>query len=110
VNWLSGIEDVITNVTPNQTLLIEEGSTLSISEFSASNLVVTPNPTQGKVSIKNMTESLEVEVLDNLGRLILSKQISKEDNSIDMSSNSKGIYLLRLKGETSEIVKKIVLN
>ena len=31
VNWLSGVEDVITNVTPNQVLEIQEGETLSVA-------------------------------------------------------------------------------
>ncbi|WP_161791999.1 FG-GAP-like repeat-containing protein [Psychroserpens jangbogonensis] len=110
VTWLSGVEDVVTNVVPNQTLLVQEGSTLSTSEFNVNPIIVSPNPTNGIVTIKNITESLEVHVLDYLGRLVLSKQISQESNIIDLRNNSNGIYLLRFKGKTTEVIKKIVLN
>ncbi len=49
-------------------------------------------------------------MVDYLGRLVLSKQISQEDNSIDLSNKSKGIYLLKAQGKTSQVVKKIILN
>ena len=110
VTWLSGVEDVVTNVVPNQTLLVQEGSTLSTSEFNVNPIIVSPNPTNGIVTVKNITESLEVNVLDYLGRLVLSKQISHEGNIIDLSNNSNGIYLLRFKGKTTQVIKKIVLN
>lgn len=110
VTWLSGIEDVLTNVSPNQTLLLQEGSTLSTSEFDLNSISVSPNPTNGIVSVKNMTETLELKVLDYLGRVVLSKQITSEDNTIDLSNNSKGVYIFQFQGKTSDTVKKIVLN
>lgn len=110
VTWLSGIEDVITNVTPNQTLLIEEGSTLSIHEFDLNSISVSPNPTDGIVRVNGLNQAMEVQVLDYLGRLMFSKQVTPEDNTIDLSTNSKGIYMLQFKSETSELTKKVVLN
>lgn len=110
VNWLSGEEDVLTNVSPNQTLLIQEGSTLSTSEFYSDTLMISPNPSNGIVNINNMTESLKVEVFDTLGRLVLTQQVSPEHNSIDLSNNSEGIYLIKAEGKTSQVVKKLILN
>jgi len=110
VNWLSGIEDVITNVNPNQTLLVQEGSTLSTSEFTVEALSVSPNPTKGIVKINNMTEALQVEIFDYVGRIILTQQLSPEANSIDLGNNSKGVYVLKAKGKTSQLIKKIILD
>ncbi|MCB0382579.1 MAG: VCBS repeat-containing protein [Psychroserpens sp.] len=110
VTWLSGVEDILTNVTPNQTLLIEESSTLSTSGFDLNTIQIYPNPSQGVVTVKLMNEPLNVEVFDYLGRLVTSKVLSLDDNTIHLENNSKGIYILRLKGKTSEIIKKVVLN
>ena len=110
VTWLSGVEDVITNVSANQTLLIEEGSTLSTSDFNMTAISVSPNPTHGMVRISGLNQPVEAKVFDYLGRLVFSKSLSLNDAIIDLSKNSKGIYLLQLKGETSETTKKIVLN
>jgi hypothetical protein len=110
VTWLSGVVDTLTNVSPNQTLLIQEGSTLSTSELDVNTIRVSPNPSQGIVNVKGLNQPLEVQVFDYLGRLVLIKSLTREDNTIDISNNSKGLYLLQFKGETSEISKKIVLN
>lgn len=110
VTWLSGIEDVISNVNPNQTLMIEEGSTLSTSEFDLNTISVSPNPTNGIFRINGLNQTMEVSIFDYLGRLVFSTQVSPEDNTINLSTNSKGIYILQLKNETSEITKKVVLN
>ncbi|WCO00472.1 FG-GAP-like repeat-containing protein [Psychroserpens ponticola] len=110
VTWLSGVEDVLTDVTPNQTLLIEESSTLSTSEHQLKSIRMLPNPTNGIVTVKNFTETLDVQVVDYLGRLILTKTITQADNSINLSNYSKGVYLLKAKGETSHVIKKIIRN
>ncbi|MBR9846920.1 MAG: T9SS type A sorting domain-containing protein [Algicola sp.] len=110
VTWLSGVEDVITNVSANQTLLIEEGSTLSTSDFNMTAISVSPNPTHGMVRINGLNQPVEAKVFDYLGRLVFSKSLSLNDALIDLSNNSKGMYLLQLKDETSEVTKKIVLN
>jgi hypothetical protein len=110
VNWLSGVEDILTNMGVNQTVLIEEGSTLSTSEFEQNSIVVLPNPTDGILTVKHLEASIHAKIIDNLGRVILTKQLSVNDNTIDLSNNSKGIYFLILQNEATQTIKKIVLN
>ncbi|NRA91275.1 MAG: ASPIC/UnbV domain-containing protein, partial [Psychroserpens sp.] len=109
VNWLSGVEDVITNVTPNQVLEIQEGETLSVAEEQFNGITISPNPTSGIINFNNVNSEYAVQVFDQLGRLVLTKNISNTDNSLDLSNESKGVYMLTLFNDSSSVTKKIVL-
>lgn len=110
VSWLSGIEDVLTNISPNQTMFIQEGSTLSALEFDTNTITISPNPTNGVLKIKGLNQPTEIKIFDFLGRLVYLKQLSSKDYAIDLSQNSKGIYMLQFTSETSKLTKKIILN
>ena len=109
VKWLSGIEDVFTNVSPNQTLNIVEGSTLSNPTFETENIRIYPNPTSGMITVFTQ-QYLEVKVYSALGKVILTKTINQNQNTIDLSNYSKGMYVLSLQSDTSTSIKKIVLH
>ena len=46
---------------------------------------------------------------DNYRQTIISKQINDEKDVIDLTNNTKGIYILTLENETSRLVKKMIL-
>jgi hypothetical protein len=59
--------------------------------------IVFPNPSNGKVSI-NITEvddAVEVEVVDNTGRVIQSKTVSNS-SSVEFNGLPKGMHLVRI--------------
>ncbi len=74
-------------------------------------LDIYPNPTTGKLFIdtdKN-ADIIFVEIYDVTGKLIYNEKVN-QNYVIDISNQSKGIYLLKLKSNDSEIAtKKIIL-
>ena len=74
-------------------------STLSNYDFAfLSNTKIYPNPAQNVVNVE--VDGLnEIEVYDINGRFLLKKQMSENKNSIDISSLSKGIYVLKVSTE-----------
>ena len=56
---------------------------------------VYPNPTDGVVTIQGLPQSL-VKVFDANGKLLLSKTVS-EEQSLDLSGFSSGLYLLEIR-------------
>ena len=111
VKWLSGIEDMFMNVSPNQTInIIENNTTLSTIDIEADGLKIFPNPSNGMVYFKNNHDILTVDILDVSGRKMDTKVIDQINSSIDMSHYSKGIYFLSIKTKGSTIIKRIVLN
>ncbi len=112
VTWLSGTVDTFSNVSPNQTLNITEGQSLSVNEYNLSNIQVFPNPVTDKLNIElsKTTESgFKVELYDILGKKVLSEM--KEGNSaiIDLSNYVSGIYMLKCIISDKVITKKVIV-
>ena len=111
VKWLSGVEDVLYNVNPNQTLtIIENSNPLTNEEFDLQKIKIFPNPSSGFINIHGVRENLSVTIYDSFGRLIDSKYININSSKIDLNSYSKGIYFLEFKSAQNSITKKIILN
>ncbi len=84
--------------------------TLSNQTFVNSNVKPYPNPTIGNVFFDNSVNQYEnVSVYNYLGQEITEKQLSSTANeTIDFSSFSKGVYVLKFKNENSAEVVKVI--
>ncbi len=110
VKWLSGIEDILYNVTSNQIITVVEGSTLSVNEFENNEVKIYPNPSNGIISFYNIEREMNVKIYDFLGRIIKNSTIDTDKNTLDLSKQSKGVYILVLSNSTFVTTKRIVLN
>lgn len=70
-------------------------------------LDVYPNPTTGKISIK---ESGEVTFYNSIGEIIYHQMCSSSNSQIDLSAHPNGIYFLHLQTEQGTATKKIIIN
>ena len=77
--------------------VVAEGS-LSTSEARRLKFEMYPNPASDKVSIQlpSGAENATVEFYDSLGRLALSKKVTRISNKMDVNALSKGIYILKV--------------
>jgi hypothetical protein len=83
-------------------------------QHNNSDISVYPNPTTGRVLIKNNTdESLEtINVYSLNGQLVLRRDNSAKlsENELDLSSFANGLYLVHLKTAKESYVKSIILH
>lgn len=84
--------------------------TLSNETFANSNVKLYPNPTTGNVFFDNSKSEYEKVVVYNyLGQEISKQELSFSTNeSLDLSSFSKGVYLLKFIGEHGVTYGKII--
>ena len=77
--------------------VVAEGA-LSTSEARSLKFEMYPNPASDKVSIQlpSGAENATVEFYDSLGRLALSKKVTRINNKMDVNALSKGIYILKV--------------
>ena len=71
-----------------------------------------PNPTNGVINVYSKENIETIEVYNNLGDLIYSKnntQHSTELYKLDISGNASGIYMIRLKVNNQIVNHKIIL-
>lgn len=89
-------------------------STLSVQDIqSVVELTVYPNPTNGVLNIRNVTnlEIIDIRVTDVLGRVCLEIQMNVlNPSTINLNSLNSGTYLVEFKGnnffKTFKIIKK----
>jgi uncharacterized repeat protein (TIGR01451 family) len=86
---------------------------LGINDFENSDFVFYPNPVADRVtiSVKNNGSVASIAVYDVLGKLIVSEKPTSaaSTQTIDLSSVSKGVYLLEVTSDNNlKVVKKFV--
>lgn len=69
---------------------------------------VFPNPVKDIFQVKSSDPVKNVKIIDSLGRLLLDQSFNKNVLKIDISNYIKGLYIVKIKTEKTEISKKIL--
>lgn len=98
----------------NGTNLNESPSAMRIAKPQLA-MTLFPNPVHNQlnVELENVGKSGQLEIYDNIGRLIQSKFVGKEDALIEMATNKleAGLYMIRLHVDNETlIVKRFIKN
>ncbi|MCA0133080.1 FG-GAP-like repeat-containing protein [Winogradskyella alexanderae] len=109
VKWLSGIEDVLYNVTANQTLNIVEGSTLSVSEFE-DNLALShyPNPVRDQLYLKSLNQIEAIEIYNLLGQKIMVASPKSIECDINFANLDKGTYIVKVSSQDAMRTLRVI--
>lgn len=86
---------------------------LSLNDSDLDNLKIYSPRNSGQLIVKgNIAEKSELDIYDLNGRLLKSVDINSNQavNSIDVSSLSTGIYIVRINSNTSFKIKKVQIN
>ena len=85
---------------------------LSVKIFSNSNYILTPNPTNGILTVifPEKSKNAIITIFNSVGQTVIKKSISKDLFSIDLTDLSNGIYFYSIQSNTinqnGKIVKK----
>ena len=117
VRAVCGSSSNMSGFTSYNTFTTLSGSRINGEENSlSSNLSVYPNPTNGEVNIKFISEELnnfEISIVDAFGKLILKDKekefIGEFTKKVDLSTYPRGIYMIQIKTIDSVLTKRIVL-
>jgi len=103
IRWPSGIVDIIDNPSPNQTLFVAEGGTLSVNQNDISSFVIYPNPAKDFITLKssNANSIVSADIFDLNGRKVASPAINNE--MISVQSLAIGTYLLVAKDSEGKL-------
>lgn len=81
---------------------------LSVDDFSQESITLYPNPTDGIVHIEN-AEGFQVEVFNILGKVVLNKAHITNQETLNLSNLTAGVYYVKLQNENTTEVKKVVV-
>jgi hypothetical protein len=79
-----------------------QGSAISTPEIPR--ITLYPNPVSESFRIEGLTASTQITVTDISGKTLLQQTVQGEEN-ISIGHLSKGVYLIRVNGETTKIIK-----
>lgn len=83
-------------------------SLLDINDITQEIIALYPNPTNGMVNIEN-AEGFQVEIYNLLGKVILRKANISQQETIDLSNLTSGVYYVKLQNEKTTEIKKVVV-
>jgi hypothetical protein len=96
----------VTHTFNGYKLIVEEQGTTGLSMVSPDQVYVYPNPASSVINVVNATNFTSMEVYSVNGQLVLTKAVSKTDESINISELKEGIYFLHMVSGTSKSVHK----
>jgi Secretion system C-terminal sorting domain/DOMON domain len=88
---------------------------LGVEDYTTlSDISVYPNPSNGVFTIakNSLTPVTKISIYDMNAKLlkVISTEITDQNNTIDLTELSKGMYFMELANEADQVVKKIVIN
>jgi hypothetical protein len=111
VTWLSGVEDILYNVSSNQKLHIVESTTLSNnSNALENNVAIFPNPSNGDIQIDTKFDSYQIDVFDILGSRVFFKNNLPHNTNLNLSYLKSRVYVLKITSSNKELVKRLIIN
>jgi hypothetical protein len=91
--------------------------TVSLEELMGlSELNIYPNPASDHITVSfnnNNDNTIEVEMIDELGRVISGNSISNQGlnlTEINLDNVSNGLYIIRLNSEDKSVSRKVIVN
>lgn len=85
------------------------GNILSSEDFyNINSISMYPNPVKSDFVNISTSQDLDVIIYDVLGKQISSEKVTQTQNTIDVSSFNKGIYLVKLISESGQVTKKLI--
>ena len=87
-------------------ILVSAANTLSVDQFQAFEFEMFPNPVKNKLNIESKDAITNVAVFDLLGKEVISSNIVK--NTLDVSTLSNGVYIIKLTSDKGVATKKFV--
>ncbi|MFW6020189.1 MAG: T9SS type A sorting domain-containing protein [Bacteroidales bacterium] len=87
----------------------ETGVSVEENRLTPQNIIIFPNPTQGKVKLSMETEMTRIVIFDLTGKEIMQiDEVQANKKSIDLSGKRAGVYLLNIHTDDQVITKKIL--
>lgn len=110
VKWLSGVEDVVYNIQPNQQVLIIEGDNLGIEDNIMNKIDLLPNPFQDRLFLTSRYIIDFIEIYDLSGKKILTQSNSSKSLELNLNFLTSGFYFIKVFSKGISYSQKLIKN
>jgi hypothetical protein len=94
------------SLLPNQVIAYSNASLSTAENVKNSKLIVYPNPASNKFFVQGLNSG-NVQVYDLNGRIAINTQYS--ENGIDISTLSKGVYIVKISDKNNSFSEKLII-
>jgi len=89
------------------TASFSENCGLSVDEYNLSDVLIYPNPVSDVLNVSSLSTTIKsIEIFNQLGQLVLG---NSNQESIDISRLSQGVYFCKIKGENGNFGRKRIV-
>lgn len=81
-------------------------NTTSINENNINDVLIYPNPTNGKLNI-DIIGMKHICIVNTIGQVVYDNNVDSNNGIIDMSQYNSGIYVVRIETGNGIIVKQV---
>lgn len=92
------------NVFEEVNLLID-----NVDAYNLESLKIYPNPSSGTLNIQANEIIQKIEIFDLAGKILMNKNIDKNNCHLDLTSLNKGIYLVQIRTSKDTHISKIII-
>ncbi|WP_147277236.1 T9SS type A sorting domain-containing protein [Weeksella virosa] len=83
---------------------------LSTTDLEKVDLAISPNPTSDFLTIQSKNIIDRIEIYNNLGQKVLSRELKNSSKKIDVNSLSKGNYIIQITNEGESLFRRFIKN
>ncbi len=103
------IFNVCTGATSRAIALTGSTPTVKISDVNETQISVYPNPSNGIFNVKTSSNDVSnIYIYDMSGKIIYSNILNTDVNTIDISNQANGLYLIKVQTNDEIIIKKVI--
>ncbi len=82
---------------------------VGIDETSATDLLISPNPSKGIFAIQTAISRGSIEIIDLTGKVVLQQRLDAQQSTIDAADLNEGMYFIKIQNENSVAVEKLII-
>lgn len=107
----SNATGVITPLTTGTGTLMAIGASVGLQELNGNMISVSPNPSNGSLTIQSKTELQKIEVMSIDGKILLSEIPTNVSHTLHLDNFANGIYFVNLYQNNRVVMReKVILN
>lgn len=95
--------------TISETFTFTVRNTTALENVREFEIKLYPNPSDGKFTIEHRQGAVQLQIINSAGLVVIDKQTTNGLIPVDISSQQKGIYFIRLKTANKVTVQKIII-
>jgi len=85
-------------------------SALNTNDHKLKSFNIYPNPTNGNTLFFNLTKDARINIYNILGKLVKTAEVKASNNTLDIATLNKGIYILKINSGVYFTTKKLLVN